>query len=274
MRQSSLLIALSAASSSIAAPLVQKRADYDALPGGDIDILNYALTLEYLERKFYQEGLANYTNQDFCNAGYPDVYETLKVIAYDEAQHVALLSGALGTSAVSEATYAFPSTDAASFLALASVLEGVGVSAYLGAAAVIADKTYVPIAGSILTVEARHSAFIRNALGEGAAPKPYDTPLDFNAVYSLAAQFITGFAGDDASKLPFTAFPAITVVPEATPVVAGKTGLTFTDAYGAALASGLVEYGTAVYAVFFSGLDTYYAEVTKDGEDVSIPLSL
>lgn len=72
------------AASSLAAPL-ETRADYDAPPGGDVTILNYALTLEFLERKFYQEGLANYTEADFEAAGCDsDFYNNLKEIAYDE----------------------------------------------------------------------------------------------------------------------------------------------------------------------------------------------
>ncbi|KAI0136310.1 ferritin-like domain-containing protein [Xylariales sp. AK1849] len=270
MRQCSLLLALaSVAPSCLAAPL-EKKADYNPLPGGDTDILNYALTLEYLERKFYQEGLANYTAEQFCDAGFNSVvYATLKTIAYDETQHVAFLSGALGSKAVHEATYSFPSTDPSSFMALASVLEGVGVSAYLGAAAVIADKTYIPIAGSILTVEARHSSFIRAAIRESPAPKPYDTPLDFNSVFSLAAQFITGFAPGDPA-LPFKAFPPINVVPSMSPyVIAGQSSVTFKGAAAAAKKAGLVD-ATQVYAVFFSGLDTYYAKVTEDGNDYKL----
>lgn len=85
--------------------------------------------------------------------------------------HVSTLQSVLGTKAVSEATYAFPCTDAKCFVTLASVLEGVGVSAYLGAAASIIDKTYLTVAGSILTVEARHSSYLRSVLKE--APGEY-----------------------------------------------------------------------------------------------------
>lgn len=74
------------AASSLAAPLeLEKRANYDAPPGGDVTILNYALTLEYLERKFYQEGVKNYTASDFEVAGCSETfYENLKGILYDE----------------------------------------------------------------------------------------------------------------------------------------------------------------------------------------------
>lgn len=84
MRSSSSLVGLVMAASSLAAPL-EKRAKYDAPAGGDVTILNYALTLEYLERKFYQEGVANYTANDFHVAGCSETfYENLKEILYDE----------------------------------------------------------------------------------------------------------------------------------------------------------------------------------------------
>ena len=93
MRSSPLLVAAFAAALSAAAPL-EKKSNYDTLPGGDIDILNYALTLEYLERKFYAEGLANFTERDFCAAGYDsDFYKNLKVIYEDEkVMYLGLLS--------------------------------------------------------------------------------------------------------------------------------------------------------------------------------------
>ena len=69
---------------SAAAPL-EKRNDFAAPPGGDNDILNYALTLEYLERKFYQEGLQNYTQNDFTAAGFSqDFYANLQKVYSDE----------------------------------------------------------------------------------------------------------------------------------------------------------------------------------------------
>jgi hypothetical protein len=58
-------------------------------------------------------------------------------------------------------------------------MELIGACRYLGAAASIADPGYLTAAGAILTVEARHNAYIRSKLAQSPFPNPFDTPLDF-----------------------------------------------------------------------------------------------
>lgn len=102
------------------------------------------MTLEHLENAFYHEALNKFDAAAFTAAGFPTwVRERFSQIAEHEAAHVALLSGALGSAAVQPCTYKFPYTDPKSFTALSAILENVGVSAYLGAAASIMDKTYL-----------------------------------------------------------------------------------------------------------------------------------
>lgn len=161
--------------------------------------------------------MANFTESDFTDAGFDaGVYANIKEVSADETTHVSFLTGALkaaGATPVQECTYSFGVTDVKSFLATASILEGVGVSAYLGAAADIMSKNYLTAAGSILTVESRHSAYIRASLGESPFPSPFDVPLDFNEVYTLAAPFIVSCPSDNP-PLPVKAFPTLTASPK------------------------------------------------------------
>ena len=74
------------------------------------------------------------------------------------------------------------------------------------------NKDVLTAAGSILGVEARHAAWIRSAAQPGNAfPQQYDTPLDFNPVFSLASAFITACPASNPA-LPFKAFPVLTSV--------------------------------------------------------------
>lgn len=120
----------------------------------DLDILQYALTLEHLENVFYKRAVSMMSEQDFVNAGFSAAYyQNLLYIVADEEQHVNLLTTSIagtGATPVAACTYNFPYTDPKSFVTLASVLEGVGVSAYLGSAGLIMSKEYLGVAGSIL----------------------------------------------------------------------------------------------------------------------------
>lgn len=150
------ILAATAAAAVAAAP-AQKRA---AAGQADIDvvILNYALTLEHLENAFYRDSLATYDAGAFRAAGYPEwVRQRFVEIGGHEKAHVDFLTKALGDQATKECTYNFGVTDVNTFIATAALLEGIGESAYLGAAQNITNPGTLTAAGSILTVESRHS---------------------------------------------------------------------------------------------------------------------
>ncbi|KAG8668474.1 hypothetical protein FPOAC2_07761 [Fusarium poae] len=260
-------LTLAAAGFAAAAPAIQKRES--AINDGVI--LNYALTLEHLENQFYLQGLSNFTEKDFADAGYDSTfYNNIKKVSSDETAHVDFLTKGLkaaGVTPVEKCTYSFGVTDVKSFLATASVLEGVGVSAYLGAAADIMSKAYLTAAGSILTVEARHSSYIRAGIKEVPFPQPFDAPLTYNEVYSLASGFITGCPKSNPA-LPVKAFPALAAEASKEAVVTGSTVTLLTPGYAVEAAD-----GQKVYAAFIAVTGPTFVEAkpVDGGFTVEIP---
>lgn len=104
-------------------------------------------------------------------------------------------------SSRSQCNYTFPYTDIPSFLGLSQVVEGVGVSAYLGAAGSINDTSYLTAAGSILTVEARHNAFIRFVNAYTPFPQPEDTPQSASNVVTIVTPFFTSCPSGSAPTI-------------------------------------------------------------------------
>ncbi|KAH7318464.1 ferritin-like domain-containing protein [Stachybotrys elegans] len=198
----------------------------------DFDILQFALTLEHLEDTFYREGFARFPDSDFAALGLDArKIEDLKSIGLTESQHVALLQSALaqnGIAPVRPCTYNFGFTDAAGMVATAAILENVGVSAYLGAAPLLADPALLGVAGSILTIEARHQSSIRVFGGAIAVPQAFDAPLGPRAVFSLAAPFIQSCP--EGSNLIVQAFPALTMAEGQISPAAVGTALRLTSA--------------------------------------------
>jgi hypothetical protein len=155
---------------------------------GDIGILNYALTLEYLERAFYNEATAK---GKITNA---KLKAFLKTVTRDERAHVTFLKKALGSKAVKEPKFNFMGipSDPAKFAATAYVLENTGVHAYLGQAGNIKKPAYLLAAASIVTIEARHAGAIASINNAAIAPNgPFDT--GFTAAKVLTAVKGTGF---------------------------------------------------------------------------------
>lgn len=155
----------------------------------DLDVLNYALTLEHLEYAFYRDGLAGFSANNF-EAG---VYDNLVLVRDHEGAHVDTLVttiNQLGGTPVQETTYDFGYQNAADFLAVAAALENTGVSAYDGAASAIQNVDLLNAAGSIVAVEARHASYLNLVSGMDPFPAAFETPLSREEVLDIAGPFI------------------------------------------------------------------------------------
>ena len=155
--------------------------------GGDLEILNFALTLEYLESDFY-----NVKGKSVGLSGQAKSYAEL--FGEQESDHVKALSTLIkqmGGKPVAKPTFVFPATNQSSFLKLASVLENTGVGAYNGAGPSLKSKEVLGAAGSIVQIEARHAAAINLLLGKSPTPNQgFDRPLTKKQVLAVAGPLI------------------------------------------------------------------------------------
>ncbi len=154
--------------------------------GGDVGILNFALTLEYLESSFYREAKRR--------AGASGELKSLiALVGRDEDEHVKALTATikkLGGKPVAEPKFDFPYNSTGEFLELAQTFEDTGVSAYNGAAPQIKSKEVLGAAGSIVQVEARHAAAIRLQNEAESSPEAFDPTLSKAQVLKAVEPFI------------------------------------------------------------------------------------
>ena len=163
----------------------------------DLDVFNYALTLEHLENAFYRDGLKQYDDAAFEAAGFDAaVRENLLLISKHEQDHVDAITGAITTAGgtpVAEATYDFGYTDVTGFMGVAQALEQTGTQAYTGAAPYISDKGLLTAALTIHGVEARHSAYLNDITAiQVPFPAALEPGLTKDEVLAIAGPFIVG----------------------------------------------------------------------------------
>lgn len=190
------------------------------------------MTLENLETAFYQQGFAAIPQQQFLDLGLTQTQvNDLINIGASEAAHVGILQSTLaqmGVQPVQACQYNFGTafSSAAAMVKTATILEQVGVSAYLGAAPIVSAPTVLAAAASIFSVEARHQSFIRTVSGVAAAPDFFDTPLSPKSIFTLAAPFITSCP--QGSNLVLTANPSLSMANPTTQALVANANLALT----------------------------------------------
>jgi Ferritin-like domain len=165
------------------------RADAAGEPVGDIAILNYALTLEYLQEAFYAE-------VERIGAVTGEAARLARIVGIHEREHVRALRRVLGTRAVARPTFDFhgATESQTAFVRTAVAFEDLGVSAYKGQAPRIRSAAYLSAALAIHAVEARHAAWIRRIAGILPAQAAFDQPATASHVLSVvdSTHFIVG----------------------------------------------------------------------------------
>jgi hypothetical protein len=161
------------------------------LGGGDVGVLNYAYALEQLEAAFYTQALATpYAGMS--------AYErsVLRDIRDHEIAHRAFFAKALGRNRIPNLQPNFTAVDFAdrrSVITTASTFEDLGVSAYNGGGAAIKNPAYLAAAGTIVSVEARHAAVLRDII----------SPLSAN----FAGWDVVNINGLDVARPPSQVLP-------------------------------------------------------------------
>jgi rubrerythrin len=157
-------------------------------PGADIEILNYALTLEYLEADFYQRGL------DAKILSGREL-ELVTPIASHEASHVATITAAvkeLGGNPVAKPAFKYPDGTFArdKFLTTAKTFEELGVNAYHGQVTRVSNPKILAAAASIAGVESRHAAILEDLTGGQPFPGPVEAAKTMDEVLATAKPFL------------------------------------------------------------------------------------
>lgn len=174
-----------AAAGALALVVACKKDDNNSMPSdgidlgsGDTGILNYAYALEQLEAAFYTQVMMTPYSGISANES-----ARLMEIRDHEIAHREFFKNALSSNAIQGLEVDFSAIDFSSrdsVLATAKTFEDLGVSAYNGAGKLITNPAYLTIAGKIVSVEARHAAYIRDIISNGTFAD--NTVIDANGL--------------------------------------------------------------------------------------------
>lgn len=159
-----------------------------AAAGGDLDILNYALTLEHFENALYKAILASglLTGQALAYATTYGGHENTHVVALTDT-----ITKLGGTPVKPLDKYNLPTVKTqAEIVGLLATVEDVGASAYLGAAPLVQDGALLTVAVQIHTVEAEHATVWRFVSGQNAVPFDFATPRTSAEVLTIVTPFL------------------------------------------------------------------------------------
>lgn len=190
----SFLKKLGAATAAVGAISVVGERSADAQTSTEVQVLQFALNLEYLESEFYTYAQYGYGIENFgigvsglANSPNPTgggtttggakipisndlvfTLETLNQIGADERAHVTLLRSALGSNAIAKPNINLaasgPVTNQSQFLAMGRMLEDTGLSAYIGSANLLSTPTIIFTAARIVGTEGEHVSTIRTQI--------------------------------------------------------------------------------------------------------------
>ena len=155
----------------------------------DLEILNYALTLEYLEADFYTKGVEGGELKG-------RTLELLEPIRDHEQAHVAGLTQTIkdmGGKPADKPEFTYPDgtfTDRTKFLKTASVFEELGVTAYHGQVPRVDDPEILKAAAAIAGVESRHAAILADLIGGNPFPSPFEKAMSMDDVLAAAKPFL------------------------------------------------------------------------------------
>jgi hypothetical protein len=162
---------------------------------GDVGILNYAYLLEQLEAAFYMRATMN---SSFMNGLTSTDRRFFMDIRDHEVVHREFFKAALGTNAIPEVKFDFSMLDFADrnkVLDTAKTFEDLGVAAYNGAGKFLDTPAFLLLAGKIVSVEARHAAYLREVL-------TYYFPSKYNSRALFAGDDIIDANGLDVAMSP------------------------------------------------------------------------